>query len=305
MRLITFRAVGLIAVLVASRGRGLAIEILPARPNACDDVRVAVTRAFTSDCNWTAEATQTEGGKGVIEVLLELRPETDVCLPVEVVETFEVSLGKFAAGDYRVTVSWIDLEDPPEEAGFSVSEGNCGTFRRGDANQDGIVDISDAIAVLTHLFLGGTALCLDANDADGSGSEEITDGIYLLNHLFAGGDPPPAPYPGCGSARAGAPSLGCENPICSGPPIEGQEIWLGMADGCVQCEICDVPSLESVVAEIEASGIPVAKSGFGFVPVCLACTVCQSGRFYLVLVTEAFRQALELRGWRPWEGEAP
>ena len=305
MRLITFRAVGLIAVLVASRDRGLAIEILPASPNACDEVRVVITRAFTSDCNWGAEATQTEGGKGVIEVLLEPRPATDVCLPVEVVETFEVSLGQLAPGDYRVTVSWIDLEDPPEEATTPVSDGDCGTFRRGDANQDGVVDISDAIAVLTHLFLGGAAQCLDANDADGSGAEEITDGIYLLNHLFAGGDPPPAPYPGCGSARAEVPSLGCENPICTGPPIEGDDIWMGRADGCVQCEPCDAPSLATVVAEIEASGIPVEDSGFGFVAVCLACTVCSSGRFYLVLIPEAFQQALETRGWAPWEGEAP
>jgi hypothetical protein len=70
------------------------------------------------------------------------------------------------------------------------------TFLRGDANTDQKVDISDAVAVLNYLFLGGVSpQCLDAADTDDSGDLNLTDAVYLLMHLFLGGDPPPSPFP--------------------------------------------------------------------------------------------------------------
>lgn len=76
---------------------------------------------------------------------------------------------------------------------------NLPLFRRGDANADAKTDLSDAVFVLNHLFLGGTApSCDDSADADDNGALEITDGIYLLNYLFLGGPQPPAPFPDCG-----------------------------------------------------------------------------------------------------------
>jgi hypothetical protein len=73
-------------------------------------------------------------------------------------------------------------------------------FRRGDANADGTVDISDAQSILGFLFLGYQApSCRDAADADDNSRLEITDGIYLLSFLFLGGPAPPAPGPdSCG-----------------------------------------------------------------------------------------------------------
>jgi hypothetical protein len=72
-------------------------------------------------------------------------------------------------------------------------------FRRGDAGSDGTLAISDAILVLSYLFLGGPAPgCLDAADVDDSGDLTITDPVYLLSFLFLGGSAPPAPYPACG-----------------------------------------------------------------------------------------------------------
>jgi hypothetical protein len=71
-----------------------------------------------------------------------------------------------------------------------------GYFLRGDANQDGTADISDAVSVLGHLFLGEeTPPCLDAADANDDGAVDISDAIYLLGFLFLGADQPPAPYP--------------------------------------------------------------------------------------------------------------
>lgn len=68
-------------------------------------------------------------------------------------------------------------------------------FVRGDGNADGTTDVSDAVAILTYLFLGGPrSVCQDAVDVDDDGALTITDPIYLLNFLFLSGPPVPAPH---------------------------------------------------------------------------------------------------------------
>lgn len=58
-------------------------------------------------------------------------------------------------------------------------------FSRGDTNDDGKVDISDSINVLSFLFLGiGIISCEDASDSNDDGKLDITDGIEILSHLF-------------------------------------------------------------------------------------------------------------------------
>jgi len=72
-------------------------------------------------------------------------------------------------------------------------------FLRGDANADAVVDLSDAVSVLEHLFLGGPSpKPLQSGDFDGSGALDLTDSIYLLSYLFLGGPEPPAPFPEAG-----------------------------------------------------------------------------------------------------------
>ena len=68
-------------------------------------------------------------------------------------------------------------------------------FRRGEVNEDERVDLSDAIAILGWLFLGGRVpRCEDAADTNDSGRVDLSDGVYLLGHLFLGGPEPPAPF---------------------------------------------------------------------------------------------------------------
>lgn len=74
------------------------------------------------------------------------------------------------------------------------------TFIRGDVNVDAQVDITDAVGILTFLFLGHETLCEAAADTDDSGAIDITDSIYLLRFLFLAGKPVPHPYPVCGTA---------------------------------------------------------------------------------------------------------
>ncbi|MEM7231232.1 MAG: IPT/TIG domain-containing protein, partial [Planctomycetota bacterium] len=84
-------------------------------------------------------------------------------------------------------------------------------FVRGDTNLDGNVDISDAVATLNYLFLGGSGECLDAMDTDDGGTVEITDGVIVLSFLFQGDDPPAAPYPNPGLDPTDSDGLTCES----------------------------------------------------------------------------------------------
>ncbi len=92
----------------------------------------------------------------------------------------------------------------------------CGTtpparFLRGEANGDGSIDLTDAVAVLFVLFAGLESNCEDALDCDDSGQLDTTDAVFLLEYLFRGGAAPPAPAgsPGVDPTEDGDP-LGCE-----------------------------------------------------------------------------------------------
>jgi len=71
-------------------------------------------------------------------------------------------------------------------------------FIRGDANHDGLIDLSDAVRILGVLFLGEPGhsfQCSNAADVDDNNRHDITDAVALLVHLFIGGAPPVAPFP--------------------------------------------------------------------------------------------------------------
>ncbi|MCZ6793885.1 MAG: hypothetical protein O7J95_09775 [Planctomycetota bacterium] len=69
-------------------------------------------------------------------------------------------------------------------------------FIRGDVEENGDVNITDAIKILGYLFLGDDdPPCLDAADVDDDGEVIITDAVFLLNHLFGGGAQPRPPFP--------------------------------------------------------------------------------------------------------------
>ncbi|MCS5626197.1 MAG: hypothetical protein NZ935_01340, partial [Planctomycetes bacterium] len=65
--------------------------------------------------------------------------------------------------------------------------------------RDGIVDISDPVTLLFHLFRGASVLdCEDHGDADDNGRLELTDAVFLLDFLFRSGVQPQPPYPAPG-----------------------------------------------------------------------------------------------------------
>jgi len=72
-------------------------------------------------------------------------------------------------------------------------------FRRGDATGEGVLDLTDPIALLGSLFLGEDPLnCADAADANDDGWVDISDAVGILLSLFLGTGPLPPPGPGCG-----------------------------------------------------------------------------------------------------------
>jgi hypothetical protein len=86
-----------------------------------------------------------------------------------------------------------DVPWRPVEAMEATLSGAC--FLRGDASADGLFDLSDPIAALRFLFLGGSLSCCDAADVDDDGALDLTDPIFCLERLFLGGPELPPPFP--------------------------------------------------------------------------------------------------------------
>jgi hypothetical protein len=97
---------------------------------------------------------------------------------------------------------------------------------RGDSNHDQDIDVSDAVYTLLYLFVGSTPPpCLDALDVDDNGSVEVTDAIGLLGFLFTAGPAPAAPFP-VFEADPTPDELSCL-PEVPGPVTDGGSVITG------------------------------------------------------------------------------
>ncbi len=101
----------------------------------------------------------------------------------------------FGLGD-ATTVDSLIIEWPsgvddtyagePANQFISYTETVCG-----DANGDGMVNIGDAVFLITYIFKGGEAPgSLFAGDANGEGAINIGDAVYLISFIFNAGDAP-------------------------------------------------------------------------------------------------------------------
>lgn len=88
-------------------------------------------------------------------------------------------------------------------------------FIRGDANNDGSVNIADVISLLGSLFAGDPPpVCPDAGDFNDDGGQNIADAITLLGNLFSAGPPLPPPFPNCGEDGTPNDALDCPTSAC-------------------------------------------------------------------------------------------
>ena len=68
-------------------------------------------------------------------------------------------------------------------------------FVRGDLSSSGVLEVSDAILLLRHLFMAEDVACPEAGDYDDDGSLTVTDAIRLLLFIAGLGEAPVEPYP--------------------------------------------------------------------------------------------------------------
>ncbi len=87
-------------------------------------------------------------------------------------------------------------------------------FIRGDVNQSGVIDLSDAVFTLLYLFSDHDIDCADAADVTDDGAINIADPVALLSYLFAGGSIPPDPFNRCGEDPTDDAL-----PLCRGNPV--------------------------------------------------------------------------------------
>ncbi|MBI4602132.1 MAG: hypothetical protein HY721_09250 [Planctomycetes bacterium] len=126
-----------------------------------------------------------------------------------------------AAGQSKVAFAFHYSNPAPRTAFWAIDDVavtvdggiTAPKFHRGDADDNGRLELTDAIRILGFLFLGGAApTCQDAADADDNAQLQLTDAIRVLGYLFLGGLPPAPPGPPggeCGPDAGG--ELGCDS----------------------------------------------------------------------------------------------
>jgi hypothetical protein len=183
---LTFSVSCLVAAMPAAADI-LGVSFIPPWPVPGNHIVARVEGQFPHACwNYQSAEVSRDGNEVLITVLAF--EEGEICLPAVLPYSFQVDLGVFEAGSYRLTV-----EDPlgsfttEIQVQAVVDEPIC------DSNGDGTTDLSDAVHLLQHLFVGGPApVCPAHADANGDGTTDLSDAIHLLSFLFLGGDPPAA-----------------------------------------------------------------------------------------------------------------
>ena len=122
--------------------------------------------------------------------------------------TFQLMSGSLPAGLSLNTSTGFVSGTPTDTGTVSVSIRATGTtggseteqitfriapspFLAGDADNNGVVNISDAVYIVSYIFSGGPApVPMVAGDADCNGLITISDVVYLINFIFSGGPAP-------------------------------------------------------------------------------------------------------------------
>ncbi|MGQ9591242.1 MAG: dockerin type I repeat-containing protein [Planctomycetota bacterium] len=96
----------------------------------------------------------------------------------------------------RVAIAWSTAG--PWDSVVRVYDFWAPDFIRGDVTGEGVVELTDAMAIARYLFVRGSAPPVhpDAADTNDDGEQDIADVVYLLFHLYLGRPKRlPLPYP--------------------------------------------------------------------------------------------------------------
>ncbi len=170
-------------------------------PDATCDVAVGCDSVTSLDCSSIDEDVVLGWTNAEVysEITITRTGSVIAILPGTATSYTDVSV---AAGSlvYGVTATCAGVDASATSCLVSHSPVTPGDFRRGDCNNDGGIDISDAVSLLAFLFdpLVTTVACGDACDTNDDGAIDIADAVNALDALFLGGFIP-APSPGCGT----------------------------------------------------------------------------------------------------------
>jgi hypothetical protein len=161
---------------------------------------------------YSGETLPTLPGRVIAEMVLSISPDARVGTQVEIEFKDTPSRGALppirnelsrdgGGGPYRACGLQLEIVSPADR------------FIRGDVNRDWRLGIADAAATLRALFGQGVeqdnSFCADAADFDDNGLLQLSDALALLNFLFANGIPPVLPFPNPGLDTPDADALGC------------------------------------------------------------------------------------------------
>ncbi len=142
----------------------------------------------------------------------------------------------------------VFMTSPQIRGGVFQEPGQPPVFlMRGDANDDVAVDVSDAIALLNHLFLAESPPnCEKSGDANDDGAIDISDPVFVLVQQFVAGLPAPSPYGFCGGDVT-IDELTCEASSCDAPSPDGIFIVFDNKNECPQEPCEDLDAFDVVV----------------------------------------------------------
>jgi hypothetical protein len=93
---------------------------------------------------------------------------------------------------------WTDIFEPPDflqslDLAFVITAGDICDCQPGDADGNTILNISDAVYLITYIFGGGpppTPYQVCNGDADCNCIVNISDAVYMISYIFGGGPAP-------------------------------------------------------------------------------------------------------------------
>jgi hypothetical protein len=147
---------------------------------------------------YVTDGSQNSGGWNIDDIDPVEYFTTSTMLTDSAIDTTWVVTG-LVPGDYHFKVRAIDSQG--QYSNFSslsvahvISAAPC-PWLVADANNDGNVNISDAVYIISYIFSGGgapTPNAIGSGDADCSGGVNISDAVLLISYIFSGGPAPSA-----------------------------------------------------------------------------------------------------------------